>query len=135
MAGVKRMETWRLPALLITHLTGLRQSLAAIRSMPTCSWPSLLTAPHRPWGARMADAVTIAEWPRNSRETLRVRLDQFNGRDIIDVRSWYEAKDCELKPGRAGICLAVSHLPRLVAALTEALEEAERRGLIERSSA
>ncbi len=82
----------------------------------------------------MAEPVIIAEWPRNSRETLRVRLDQFNGRDIIDVRSWYEANDGGLKPGRGGICLSVAHLPRLAAAMADALLEAKRLGLIETPS-
>ena len=34
--------------------------------------------------------IVIAEWPRNSRELVRVALDRFNNRFTIDVRSWWK---------------------------------------------
>jgi hypothetical protein len=80
-------------------------------------------------------AVTIAEWPRNDRETIRVRIDSFNGRDIIDVRSWYTDKAGELRPGRAGLTVSIKHLPDLADALTKALVEVEARGLLSETAA
>ena len=73
--------------------------------------------------------LIIAEWPRNNRETIRVSIDQFNGRDVVDVRSWYTDKSGELKPGRSGICLSVAHLPELADALNKALAAAHESGL------
>ena len=76
--------------------------------------------------------LTIAEWPRNVRETVRVRLDRYHENSIIDIRTWYRpAGSRHLKPGKSGITLnATIHLPKMVAALTKALSEAERLGLM-----
>ena len=74
--------------------------------------------------------VMIAEWPRNSREMIRVRLDVFNGRDVVDVRTWYRSAEGEMKPGRSGLTLSVRHLPALAQALTRALVKARELGLL-----
>jgi hypothetical protein len=55
--------------------------------------------------------LTIAEWPRNSRETIRVRLDRYNGQVVIDWRSWWRDAAGDLRPGEGGLTLAVRHLP------------------------
>jgi Transcriptional Coactivator p15 (PC4) len=73
--------------------------------------------------------ITIAEWQRNSRETMRVRLDTYQGRAVIDCRAWYAGPDGALCPGRSGLTLGVKHLPALAGALKLALEEARLRGL------
>jgi hypothetical protein len=75
------------------------------------------------------EPVTVAEWPRNSRETMRVRLDTFQGRFIIDCRAWFVGQDGELKPGRNGMTLAVRHLPALASAFDMAMKEAQRQGI------
>jgi hypothetical protein len=75
------------------------------------------------------DPVTVAEWQRNSRETMRVRLDTYQGHSVIDVRAWYADAHGELRPGRSGLTLGVKHLPALASALAMALEETRRRGL------
>jgi hypothetical protein len=74
--------------------------------------------------------ITIAEWPRNSRETLRVRLDTFNGQTIIDCRAWWYDADGALRPGRSGLTLSVRHLPVLSDALAKALADARSAGLL-----
>jgi hypothetical protein len=66
----------------------------------------------------------IAEWPRNAREVIRIRLDTFNGHDIVDLRTWFRAEDGSLRPGRAGLTLSTRHLPALADALTKALASA-----------
>jgi Transcriptional Coactivator p15 (PC4) len=73
--------------------------------------------------------VTITEWRRNARETVRVRLDEFNGCQTIDCRVWYRSPSGELRPGRAGLTLSVAHLQALADALAAALAEAKRLGL------
>ena len=72
----------------------------------------------------------VASWPRNIRETVCVKLDQYRGRNTIDVRTWYPGDDGELKPGK-GLTLSVSHLPKLAAALADALAKAKALGLIQ----
>jgi hypothetical protein len=75
--------------------------------------------------------LTVAEWPRNARETVRVRLDRYNGRDTIDIRSWWTDAGGELKPGRSGFTLSVRHLPKLAEAFNEALRRARELGLVD----
>jgi hypothetical protein len=75
--------------------------------------------------------VTIADWPRNSREDIRVRLDEYQGNAIFDVRAWYRPLEGDgLKPGKSGIALSVNHLPRMAQAIAVALAEARRLGLL-----
>jgi hypothetical protein len=69
----------------------------------------------------------LAEWPRNSHEMIRVRLDEFT----IDLRVW--SRGCEgdlLKPTRAGLTLSVHHLPDLADAVNAALAHARNTGLL-----
>ena len=74
--------------------------------------------------------IVIAEWPRNNRETVRVRLDSYGGRPTIDCRCWYVSTDGEIKPDQSGITLSTNHLPELTEALGKAMSEAQRLGLI-----
>jgi hypothetical protein len=64
--------------------------------------------------------VTVAEWVRNKREVNRVRFDRYNGRDIVDLRTWYLDEIRDLRPTRKGITLAPQHLPVLAAAVNQA---------------
>jgi hypothetical protein len=77
----------------------------------------------------LLEPITVAEWPRNSRETMRVRLDHYQGNTVIDARAWYAGPDGELRPGRSGLTIGIKHLPALASALAMALEETQRRGL------
>jgi hypothetical protein len=73
--------------------------------------------------------LVIAEWDRNSREVVRVALDQYNGRHTINARVWYRDGD-EVKPSKSGITLAVKHLPALADAIGKALDRAGLLGLL-----
>jgi transcriptional coactivator p15 (PC4) len=75
--------------------------------------------------------MVIAEWPRNSRELVRVSLDRFNNRETIDIRSWWQDAEGDWRPGRSGLTLAVKHLPALADGLAEALGRARALGLVE----
>lgn len=79
----------------------------------------------------MTGEITIAAWPRNSRETIRVCLDLYNGRPVIAARCWYTDNDGELKPGRAGLTLSINHLSALAEAFAQALVTATAEGLLE----
>jgi hypothetical protein len=78
--------------------------------------------------------ILIAEWPRG-RDTIRVRLDRFNGRNTVEIRCWWTDKGGELKPGRAGLTVSVRHLPQLAQAFAAALQKAIELGLLEPESA
>jgi hypothetical protein len=79
---------------------------------------------------KLSTPLTVAEWWKNRRgESVRLVLNEFEGRNVIDLRTWYTA-DGKLKPGK-GFAAEVKHLPRLAAALAEAEAKARELGLIE----
>jgi hypothetical protein len=78
----------------------------------------------------MTGETIIAAWPKNSRETLQVKLDTFKGQAVIDARAWYAGADGTLKPGRGGLTVSVRHLPQLAEALGKALTIATDTGLL-----
>jgi hypothetical protein len=78
-----------------------------------------------------ATATVIAEWPKNQREVVRVALDSYMSKPTIAVRVWYRHDGTgELRPGRAGLTLAVRHLPVLAHALNDALRQAYSLGVL-----
>jgi hypothetical protein len=74
--------------------------------------------------------VIIAQWELNSRESLRVELHEYNGTQLIGIRKWFAGANGVLMPGKSGINLGLKHLPRLAAAVNEALSKARADGLI-----
>jgi hypothetical protein len=85
---------------------------------------------NKPADCKTSFPVIVAEWPRNRRETIRVSLDEYQGRTTIDCRAWWHDGDGELKPGKAGLTLAVKHLPALAEAIGRALVRAQDLGLL-----
>jgi hypothetical protein len=68
----------------------------------------------------------IAEWSLNARgDRLRVAIDFYHGKPILNCRRWWLGNDGELRPRKAGVSLSVKHLPRLI----EALQSAQRRAI------
>ena len=74
--------------------------------------------------------MLIEEWPRSNRETIRVFLDEFQGRPLIHVRAFYAGPDGVMRPGKGGLALGLAHLPKLADAICEAYRLACERGLI-----
>lgn len=71
--------------------------------------------------------------PKNSREEVRVCLDEFGGRQLVDVRVYadFNAGPVETRgPTKKGVALAVERLPDLIKGLEAAKAEAIRRGLL-----
>jgi Transcriptional Coactivator p15 (PC4) len=78
----------------------------------------------------LTEPLVIAEWWKNRRhESIRVRLSSYEGRALIDVRTWY-GEDGKLKPGK-GFAATVKHLPRLATEIAKALAKARELGLID----
>jgi hypothetical protein len=71
----------------------------------------------------LAEPITIAEWWKNRRgESVRLTLNRYEGRNVIDLRTWYTGDD--------GIAAEVRYLPRLAAAFAKAAAKARELGLI-----
>ena len=77
------------------------------------------------------EQVTIREWPRSNRETIRVTVGLFQGNPVFSIRAWYAAPDGEQRPSRDGITLSLKHLAPLLDTLADAYERACRSGFID----
>ena len=69
--------------------------------------------------ATPATGNTVAEWPKNKKETLLVSLTEYNGNQLIDIRAYYPAAGGEMKAGK-GISLQRSQIGLLKKALIQA---------------
>jgi hypothetical protein len=56
--------------------------------------------------------IGVAQFAKNSRAVVRIRLDVYRGQPVLDVRVWYPDGSA-MKPGRAGITMSLAHLPSL----------------------
>jgi hypothetical protein len=73
---------------------------------------------HAPKQVKLQFPITILEWPRNEREVVRVSLETFNGRNMIDVRTWWPDSEGSWKPARGGLTLSIKHLRPLAHGLS-----------------
>lgn len=71
--------------------------------------------------------VTVAEIPKNSRETLRVTRQEFRGHQLVSMRVFFEDAHGEMRPGKQGLAVRLDLVPALLQALDAALalEDAE----------
>jgi hypothetical protein len=98
--------------------------LTATLPHPADTWRQVAAA-----APLLAEPITIAEWSKNRRgESIRLVLGQFQGRSIVDLRTWYTA-DGKLKPGK-GFAAEVRHLPRLAAAIAKAEAKARDSAVV-----
>jgi Transcriptional Coactivator p15 (PC4) len=72
------------------------------------------------WEVVMTELV-IASIEKNSREVLRVTLDDFKGHRLVNLRGDY-------RPGKHGLALRVDKLEGLIAALIDAQAQANQVG-------
>jgi hypothetical protein len=74
--------------------------------------------------------VEILQFRRNSREIVKVDLNEFKGRIVVDARTFYLDEHDYARPTKRGLTLAVGHLPQLVNGLVAALNRARELGLL-----
>lgn len=67
----------------------------------------------------------IAEVNKNSREIVRLTLQEFKGLRLLDIRVYASRKDGQVVPTRQGVCIQVSMISQLLEALRKALEAAD----------
>ena len=62
----------------------------------------------------------LAKIQKNSREEIRISIDDFKGVTLVNLRVWFEVDDGEMRPGRKGIAFRAELLPEILAALCRA---------------
>lgn len=78
-----------------------------------------------------------ADIERNAREEVRVCLEAYQGRFVLDVRIWEDFKIGSVRgrgPTKKGAAIDARKIPELIAALKGAEAEAIRLGLVEASA-
>lgn len=75
----------------------------------------------------MEQEITII--PKNSRESVSIRLTEYKGHDLADVRIWVRAGET-LKATGKGVSVPIRLLPDLIAGLQEAATIATSAGIL-----
>lgn len=80
----------------------------------------------------MSGPIIVAEMRKNTRERVRVALDQWQGHDLLDIRvttQLTEATDI-WTPTKKGLSVNVALIPALRKALADAEAKARELGLV-----
>ena len=70
----------------------------------------------------MTDLGTI---PKNSREEIRVTLDEYQGHELVSLRVWFESPDGDMRPSKKGLAFRRELLPQIMEALSGASDYRE----------
>ncbi|WP_407491882.1 transcriptional coactivator p15/PC4 family protein [Pseudooceanicola sp. MF1-13] len=54
---------------------------------------------------------------KNSREEIRVSVNEYQGHQLVSLRVWFEADDGDMRPSKKGLAFRVELLPQVSAAL------------------
>jgi len=72
--------------------------------------------------------MILGEIERNPTEVLRVSLENFKGRDYIDLRIYYQDDNGEWKPTKKGVTVAPDKLDDVIGFFNKAKEELAKKG-------
>jgi hypothetical protein len=73
----------------------------------------------------------IASIEKNTREVLRVTLDDFKGHRLVSLRVWFKTPEGDLRPGKDGVAIRIDKLDALISALVGAHGEANEVGWLQ----
>lgn len=76
------------------------------------------------------DSILVAQFEKNKKEEVRVSIDTFHGRKLINIRVYYRDDDGTMKPGKQGIALSADQYKNLAGAILELGQHLESKGLI-----
>jgi hypothetical protein len=71
--------------------------------------------------------MLVAEIQKNTREKIRISLDDFKGHKVCNVRVCFEKEPGTWAPGSKGIAFADTLLPELIMALESAEEQRKEK--------
>jgi len=72
----------------------------------------------------------LAQFEKNSREEVRVSVDEIYGRKVINIRVYYKTDAGDWAPGRQGLALAVDRYRDLADAVVRLGEFLRSRNLL-----
>jgi hypothetical protein len=75
--------------------------------------------------------IGAATIPKNTRESLRLSVDEYRGHVLLNARLWFRpAAGGDDRPGREGWAIAIERLPDIVAELRRIEAAARKAGLL-----
>jgi hypothetical protein len=81
----------------------------------------------------LTEPVIVSKFWKNRRrkESVHVSLSEYEGRVLINVRTYATGTDGIDRPTPKGVAMGIRKLPELAAAVTKALAKARELGLLE----
>src|SRR5262249_19618430 len=76
------------------------------------------------------DSVVIATFEKNKKEEVRVSVETFHGRKLLNIRVFYKDDDGTMKPGKQGLALGVDRYKDLASAILELGHHLKTNGMI-----
>jgi Transcriptional Coactivator p15 (PC4) len=76
------------------------------------------------------ESVLVSQFEKNKKEEVRVSIDTFHGRKLINIRVFYKDDDGTMKPGKQGFALSVEQYKDLAGAILELGQHLKAEGLI-----
>ncbi|CAB3759343.1 transcriptional coactivator p15/PC4 family protein [Paraburkholderia solisilvae] len=70
----------------------------------------------------------ILEVQKNSRERVRISIDQYKGHEYVNIRTWYVDAAGEYRPTKNGVTLKPQLIPQLMQGLELAARAATPQG-------
>ena len=77
-----------------------------------------------------SDGAVVAQFEKNKKEEVRVSVETFHGRKLINIRVFYKDDDGTMKPGKQGLALAVDRYKDFAGAVLELGQHLKSNGLI-----
>lgn len=71
------------------------------------------------------ERVEVFEFERNPTEKVVVSMSVFKGRQLADLRTYYESEEDEWRPTKKGVSVPVEKLPELKEAVDKLIKLAE----------
>jgi hypothetical protein len=79
----------------------------------------------------LPEPITIEQWWKNrGGEVVRLELSTYEGRNILNLRTWRADRGGIMRPGMGFAC-STKHLPKLAAVFAKAVARAKDLGLLD----
>jgi len=76
------------------------------------------------------ESTLIATFEKNKKEEVRVSIDDFHGRLLINLRVFFKGDDGEWHPGKQGVAVSIDRYQALARAIADVGKHLQASGLL-----
>jgi transcriptional coactivator p15 (PC4) len=76
------------------------------------------------------NGIVVAQFEKNKKQEVRLSVENFHGKKLINIRVFYKDDDGAWKPGKQGLALSVDRYKDLAASILEVGQHLKTEGLI-----